>query len=143
MSDLFTIELLKREDYKSYLLLLNEYRNTDIEMSKEHFDKIYDKINQNSEIWIIKDNEKIIGSTTLIIEQKFIFDCAKLGHIEDVVISANYRNYGLGKKLLNKIIERSKELNCYKVTLVCSESLQKFYEKCEFETRGIHMSHLN
>ena len=37
----------------------------------------------------------IIGSTTLLIEQKFIHDGGKVGHIEDVVTRKGYEGFGI------------------------------------------------
>ena len=44
------------------------------------------KQNPNHIIHVAVDDNKIIGSTTLFIEQKFIHDGGLGGHIEDVVV---------------------------------------------------------
>ena len=45
----------------------------------------------------IEERESIVGSGTLLIEQKLIRSCGKAGHIEDIVISEKYRGKKLGK----------------------------------------------
>jgi glucosamine-phosphate N-acetyltransferase len=43
---------------------------------------------------------EVIGSATLLLEQKFIHNCAKRGRIEDVVVDDRYRGKQLGKNYL-------------------------------------------
>ena len=43
------------------------------------------------------DSEKIIGTATLVIERKFIHNCAKRGIIEEVIVSDLYRGKSLGR----------------------------------------------
>ena len=66
--------------------------------------RLYDilrKIKQNPDhiIHVAVDNNKIVGSTTLFIEQKFIHDGGLVGHIEDVVVRKDYEGRGIGMKL--------------------------------------------
>ena len=74
-------------------------------------------------IIIIEFENKIIGSGTILIENKLIRSYGRGGHIEDIVIN-EYRNYGLGKELLNTLIDISKENKCYKCILDCKDELE-------------------
>ncbi|GFG35092.1 hypothetical protein Cfor_05024, partial [Coptotermes formosanus] len=49
-------------------------------------------------VTVIEDTStnQIVGSATLVVEQKFIHECAR-GRVEDVVVSSNYRGKQLGK----------------------------------------------
>lgn len=78
-------------------------------------------------------SQQIIGSATLIIEKKFIHDCANRGLIEDVVISDQYRGKSLGKLIVNSLIELGKSLGCYKITLNCKDDRISFYENLGFK----------
>jgi glucosamine-phosphate N-acetyltransferase len=93
----------------------------------------------NGEIIVVKYNGIIIGAATLLIEQKFIHDCAKYGHIEDVIVSKNFRKNGIGKILIETIIAIAKDKGCYKITLCCSDDNYTFYSKCGFEKSEIQM----
>jgi glucosamine-phosphate N-acetyltransferase len=43
------------------------------------------------------DNKsQVIGTTTLLLEPKFIFGGGKVGHIEDVSVKARYQRKGIG-----------------------------------------------
>jgi glucosamine-phosphate N-acetyltransferase len=59
-----------------------------ISQDKEKTRKVINEIKSNSfyKLFVaVSDDSEIIGSTTLLIEQKFIHDGGKVGHIEDVV----------------------------------------------------------
>jgi len=77
-------------------------------------------------------SEKIIGSATLMIERKFIHDCANRGLIEDVIVSDQYRGKSLGKLILLSLIELGKSLGCYKITLNCKDKMIPYYERLGF-----------
>ena len=80
------------------------------------------------------DSEKIIGTATLVIERKFIHNCAIRGLIEDVVISEKYQDRGLGKLIIQTQIELAKSLGCYKITLNCKNEKVDYYKKFGFES---------
>jgi len=110
---------------------LRKASNVDKNKAKEILKKI--KQNPNHIIHVAVDDNKIVGSTTLFIEQKFIHDGGLVGHIEDVVIRKDYEGKGIGIKLVASMLERAKEKNCYKTILNCKNSLKPFYEKIGFK----------
>ena len=135
------LRLLKKEDYVEFKTLINQFRESNFD--ERDFQTAYDIIFQNSEIWVIVDeNNKLIGSGTMIIEQKFIYNLTRLAHIEDVIIDESHRKKGLGKEIIHHLINRAKIHKCYKVVLDCSNSNTGFYIKCGFENRGNQMSKL-
>lgn len=139
--DNYNVEKLKIDDYyNGYLELLEEL--TIVESDKISFEDFSKRFNEiKSKIYIIKNkNNKIIASGSIFIEKKFIHKLGSVGHIEDIIVSKNYRNLGLGKTIINKLIEYSKQKNCYKVILDCSENNKLFYEKCGFIIKGVEMS---
>jgi glucosamine-phosphate N-acetyltransferase len=101
------------------------------------------KQNKNHIIYVAIDNKKIVGSTTLLIEQKFIHDGRLVGHIEDVVVRKDYEGKGIGIKLVTSLLERAKEKNCYKTILDCKDDVKQFYERIGFkcESNGMRYDH--
>ena len=85
------------------------------------------------------DKQEIIATATLLIEMKFIRNCSKCGHIEDVVVDSTYRGLRLGLRVVEALMEAAKEAGCYKVILDCSESNAPFYEKCGLTKKEIQM----
>ena len=136
------IRLLLKKDYEKYLQLINQFRPVK-NITFNDFCVQYDKIfNSNSKILIYEKDNKIIGSITLIIEFKIIYDLSKVCHIEDIIVDNNFRRMGIGSSLLNEVKRIAKDENCYKVTLVCNKDISLFYKKNDFEIRGNHMSQL-
>ena len=136
--DNFIIRELNLNDYDQYLELINQFRKT--YFTKEQFIEIFNKIKNNSNIWIIEQYDKIISSGTIIYEYKFIHNISKIAHIEDIIVYEKYRGKGYGEILIKHLINESKKNNCYKITLYCDQKLEKFYEKNNFEKRNIEMS---
>merc|ERR1712032_75425 len=72
-------------------------------------------------VTVIEDtnSRQVVGSATLVVEDKFIHDCGRVGRVEDVVVSKEVR----GRQ------------SCYKVTLNCADPMVKFYNgfgfRCE------------
>ena len=146
MSDL-NKELLIREveihDYrKGHLLLYNQsFSINPYEIDyHEYVSFIESQKKNNNYIFVIEENNTIIGSATCFIETKLIHNFGKVGHIEDVIVDKNIRNRGLGKKLINHCIQFSQENKCYKVILDCDDNNVIFYNKCGFERKGNMMS---
>ena len=136
--DSLNFRLLEKEDYnRGYLDLLKQLTVIG-NISNEKFNDILDKI--KTEIWIIEDNNKIIASASLFLEQKIIHECGVVGHLEDVVIDEKYRSIGLGKFIICKIINIAKERGCYKLIGDCKPELVEFYKKNRFESNSVQIS---
>lgn len=135
--DNYTIRKLTNSDYKKYLYLIKQFRSTIFTF--EEYKNILSKIENNSTIWVFEYNNELIGTVTVIYEYKFIYNIAKLAHIEDVCIDEKYRNKGIGQLLLNYVVNEAKKEKCYKIILDCNEKLEDFYKKSGFEKKGIQM----
>ena len=99
--------------------------------------------NPDHVIFVVEYEKKIVGSTTLLIEQKFIHEGGKVGHIEDVVISKEFQSKGIGVKLIQEVLEYAKAQGCYKTILDCADNLKPFYEKIGFvlHSNGMRFNH--
>ena len=104
-------------------------------LDKNKTKEILKKIKQNPDhiIHVAIDDKKIVGSTTLFIEQKFIHDGGLVGHIEDVVVRKDYEGQGIGMKLVISLLDVAKQRKCYKTILNCEDNLRQFYEKIGFK----------
>ena len=139
------IREIEEDDLKNgFLETLDFLRNTS-NLDKNKANEILKKIKQNPNhiIYVAIDNKKIVGSTTLLIEQKFIHDGGLVGHIEDVVVRKDCEGKGIGIKLVTSLLERAKEKNCYKTILDCKDDVKQFYERIGFkrESNGMRYDH--
>lgn len=126
---------LEENDYNlGYLELLLKLTNVG-DISINEWTNRYKELNNNPciQIWVMVDDNTIIASGTIILEPKFIHNCGKVGHIEDVVVHKDKHGLGVGKKLIDELVNIAKNTNCYKVILNCSENNVGFYEKSGFK----------
>jgi glucosamine-phosphate N-acetyltransferase len=122
----------------SNLTILGRIRE-DLEQAKKILQEIKSYPLYKIFVAVKNDNTEIIGSITLVIEQKFIHDGGKAGHIEDVVTRREYEGIGIGSALVSAALAFAREKNCYKVILNCSEKNVPFYEKIGFRRNEISM----
>ena len=144
MSEIKIREIEEDDLEKGFLESLDFLRkasNIDKNKAKEILKKI--KLNPNHIIHVAIDDKKIVGSTTLLVEQKFIHDGGLVGHIEDVVVRKDYEGKGIGIKLVTSMLECAKEKNCYKTILDCKDDVKQFYERIGFkrESNGMRYDH--
>ena len=129
------IRKLQRGDfYNGFLLSLDSLRKSS-HIKPKKANSIFDKISKNPDhvIYVAIYNGVVIGATTLLIEQKFIHDGGKVGHIEDVVVRKEYQGKGVGKKIVNALLKYAEKKGCYKTILDCSDDLIPFYESIGFK----------
>jgi glucosamine-phosphate N-acetyltransferase len=132
--------------YKEYLQLLQNLTVIQPEkISYDEFTTFVNNLTDNHQIWVIENiiKQKIVGTITILIEKKLIHNLGSVCHIEDVVVDKTIQKAGLGKMLVNKAIELSKQHGCYKTILDCSASNEAFYEKCNFVKKGSQMALYN
>jgi phosphinothricin acetyltransferase len=126
---------------------IRELKTTDysqvIQIWKESFSNKFDQeINTkylsdpNSITLVSVDNNTITGVASLHIINKLT---RTLGLIEDVAVNENYRGKGIGKKLVQKLIELASDKKCDKIVLNSSEKNSTFYKKIGFEKNQIQM----
>ncbi len=82
---------------------------------------------------------QIIGTTTLLVEQKLIHHGGLVGHIEDVVVRKGHEGKGVGGSLVRAAVERANQLGCYKCILDCKPELTNFYENLGFRKHDVGM----
>ena len=140
------IREIEEDDLKNGFLETLDFLRNASDLDKNKANEILKKIKQNPNhiIYVAIDNKKIVGSTTLLIEQKFIHDGGLVGHIEDVVVRKDYEGKGIGIKLVTSLLERAKEKNCYKTILDCKDDVKQFYERIGFkrESNGMRYDHI-
>lgn len=86
----------------------------------------HDQYDQSAYHFIIRTDKNIIGTCRLLIENK-------VGKIGRMAILSKYRKQGLGSRLLDKVIEFSKDKALDALTLNAQLEAKGFYKKNGFE----------
>jgi glucosamine-phosphate N-acetyltransferase len=89
--------------------------------------------NQSALTLVVEKYEKIIGTGSVLIEQKFLRGGGKVAHMEDIVVDNRSREKGVGKAIVDSLVEIAKDTGCYKAILNCSNENVPFYIKCGFK----------
>ncbi|MER5175916.1 MAG: GNAT family N-acetyltransferase [Candidatus Nitrosocosmicus sp.] len=141
----FLLRELKEDDFSNgfFETLSNLSKVGKISNETELSKEILKRINKDKNYRIViaedENNHQVVGTATLLIEQKFIHNGGKAGHIEDVVTRKGYEGKGIGKEIMKELIKIAKENGCYKIILDCDEKVINFYEKIGFKKHSIMM----
>jgi glucosamine-phosphate N-acetyltransferase len=82
---------------------------------------------------------RVVGSASLLVEEKFIHGGGLSSHIEDVAVHRDFQKQGIGAELVRFLVEEARRLGCYKVILNCREENVPFYEKTGFRRHDVGM----
>lgn len=86
----------------------------------------------------IEDEGKVVGFAFLIIIQNNRHT-EPYGLLENVYVEPEYRGKGYGKKLVDAVMSKAKELDCYKLLAMSrynNESVHDWYKKIGMEDWG-------
>lgn len=83
------------------------------------------------DVFIYLIDNKVVGTAAVITDMKLGHENALAVQIEDVAVLPEYQGKGVGKALVNHIINKYRK-DAYKIILYCSEQVQPFYEKLGF-----------
>lgn len=135
------IRLLQPEDFaKGFLETLSNLSDVGAPNQRK-FEAIWRELffNPCYRVFVAEANGQIVGTITLLIEQKFIHAGGKVGHIEDVAVRKGWERKGIGRALVKRAVEEARKRGCYKVILNSSEENIPFYKKCGFQECGTEM----
>ena len=140
------LRFLEYEDLnKGYFELLEQLSRTEFTLmggvTQALIDRTWseymDQPNKYIVVWHNKEYPQcplgIIGTASVIVENKMIHYGSRVGHIEDVVVDKCGRGLDIGKRMVEKCVELCRKQRCYKIVLECSDDNIKFYEKFGFE----------
>lgn len=137
----FIIREIDISDYDNgYLDVMIEFSKTKFDITREQFNDYLNQYKNTVKIIVVlsKNDNKVIGAGSIFKLDKLHYN--PVGQIEDVVIDEKWRKYGLGKKLIEELVEIGlNEFKCYKVILNCLDHNIGFYNKCNFNNTGNQM----
>ncbi|KAB1200161.1 Glucosamine 6-phosphate N-acetyltransferase [Morella rubra] len=129
---------------KGFIELLRQLTVCD-SVSDQDFEKRFHDISSlgdNHVVGVIEDefSGKVIATGSVFIENKFVRNCGKVGHVEDVVVDLNARGMQLGNEIVTFLTDHARSIGCFNVILDCSMENRSFYEKCGFKQKAIQMA---
>jgi glucosamine-phosphate N-acetyltransferase len=124
-------------DYKKFIKLVN------VNINEDTYKLFINNLNPNRHVIVLyeKDNE-IIGTGSILIEPKITYNISYLGHIENIFVDETYRNKGIGKQIVEYLVNYAREKLCYRIDLACEDKLIDFYRGLGFNKQLICMSML-
>lgn len=136
--------LIREANEKDILDVLKLLSSMDDEIDMD-ISKALDTLKKLSEypyykVLVVEENEKIIGTLSLIIIDNLGHKGAKLAVAESVIVAKEQRGKGIGKFMMNHAMGLAKKHNCYKLMLSSNMKrvpAHEFYKKLGFEHHGI------
>ncbi|KAI9203544.1 putative glucosamine-phosphate N-acetyltransferase [Polychytrium aggregatum] len=141
----YAIRPLASDDFhKGYVETLSQLTTVG-NLTEELFQERFARLKRFNEIYYciaIEDltSNKIVGLGTIMIEDKFIHEAGRVGHIEDIVVNDCARGKNLGKIIIEALKFIGKEKGAYKTLLACSQHNIGFYAKCGMAQKEVVMS---
>ena len=126
-------------EYKTVKKLLSQLSKVN-DLTKENLRNYLKNLPSNQHLIGLYYYNELVGLGSIFIEKKIIHKFSNCGHIEDIVIDSEFRGKGLGKKLINYLINYGRDNKCYKIILNCENKNIKFYEKNGFKKNQNQMS---
>lgn len=131
-------------DYRNgYVSLMQKFTDFDYPVSHEDFSKYLQTTNNNVKIFVVysRNERVIIGAGTIFRLQKLHNN--PVGQIEDLFVTEKHRNKGIGKMILNKLVDVGLyEMGCYKIVLKSKKENFEYYTQNGFQPAGVEMKHV-
>ena len=127
-----TIRLMDATDLnRGFLEALGALRSVEL-TDQQAIDVYRERLKFKIRTYVAEIDDRIAGTAAVIIEPKFIHSGGVVGHIEDVAVHPAFQKHGVGRALVEHLLDVCREFNCYKVILDCAEGVIPFYERLGF-----------
>ncbi|CCH43876.1 putative glucosamine 6-phosphate N-acetyltransferase [Wickerhamomyces ciferrii] len=146
----YTVRRLQESDFKRGVLDVLTALTTVGDLSELQFNNIVTKwdcltLMNGKPIYnpvvIINDQDQVVATGMIFIEEKLIHTGGLVGHIEDIAVRNDQQGKKLGKFLIEELKTIGQKAGVYKIILDCDPKNEGFYEKCGFKNAGIEMQY--
>lgn len=143
LPDGYTLRAPKPLDHQDYLATL-AVLTTVGDVTAAQFEQLLSHWAEHPSIYfpqvIVDANDTVVATGMLVVEQKLIHGCGKVGHVEDIAVAKSQQGKKLGNTLICHLSELARSHGCYKVLLDCLPANVGFYEKCGYKDLGVYMT---
>ncbi|MDA7939954.1 MAG: GNAT family N-acetyltransferase [Nitrosopumilus sp.] len=138
------VRRLRREDLQNGFLESLDALRPASGIDPGRAEEIFERIDSDPMyvVAVAEEGGRVIGATTLVIEQKFIHEGGLVGHIEDVAVSRGAQGRGAGTAILRYLLEEAGRRGCYKTILDCAEDVMPFHARLGFKP-GVNQMRLD
>jgi len=132
----FELRPLKKGDFETgFLELLGQLTRVG-PLDRTAFNRRFDEMKNSGCHYVVvvedKNKGRVVGSSTLAIELKFIHEAGLRARLEDVVVAEESRGQRLGQLLVETVRLLARDLGCYKLSLDCKDQVIPFYNTLGF-----------
>lgn len=124
------IKEYSENDYSGIRVIL--YDNYNSEISKEYLEKYY--ISDFKKIYVATYLNDVVGCAFLEVKNDYVRP-ARYGYITYVAVAERFRKHGIGRKMIDFILDKAKESGCTAVELTSADfrtDAHRFYESLGF-----------
>ncbi|GAO15858.1 hypothetical protein UVI_02051600 [Ustilaginoidea virens] len=141
----YTIRPLDKDDYaKGFLQCLQDLTWTG-DQTAEQFNARYDDMDTQGKgpyyYLVIEHGGRVVGTGAVVVEKKFIWNRASVGHVEEICIAKDHQAKGLGLAMIRALDSVARNVGCRKCLLNCDLAKSGFYVKCGYSSSGVEMQH--
>lgn len=134
------IRLANDNDYVELMKLYNGFVGSD--RYSGHDNDSFKKVlgNNNNFIYVVEDNGKLIGFAAFSIKDVIRYP-KQIAELDELYVAPEYRQKGIGKKLLETIEQKARQLDCYRLFIESRydfKSAHEFYESLGYTNYGYH-----
>lgn len=130
----------KKEDHAQLMQLYNQFVGNDrySKLDNDSFIKVLK--NPNSFIFVVEEKGKLVGFAAFSIRDVVRYP-RPIAELDELFVDPEYREKGIGKKLMEKIEKKAKESNCYRIFIESHydhKTAHKLYEALDYTNYGYH-----
>lgn len=128
------------EDYSELMQLYNLFVEEDrySTYKNDSFGKVLKS--PTNFIFVAEENGKLIGFVTFSVRNVIRYS-RQIAELDEIFVLSEYREKNIGKQLMEKVEEKAKKLDCFRIYIESAydkESAHKFYEAIGYKNNGYH-----
>lgn len=131
------------DDFGDVVLLLQQLwpdRSLDCEALRRVF---HAALASDSQVYLSAcDGPRVVGFASLTVKNN-LWQAGNLGHVDELVVDANYRGNGIGTRLLDSVCGEARKKHCARIELdsgLHRDVAHEFYYRLGFERRALLFS---